>query len=77
MIAWSIAGAWPPPKHRSMPEPPSRSDGSRRSDESRPHARLQSKAVVVAVAAVVLFFTGLPLELVALGAAGVMLLGRM
>ncbi|HEX4146558.1 MAG TPA: anion transporter [Pirellulales bacterium] len=42
----------------------------------RAHARLQRKAVTVTVAAVVLFFTGLPLELVALGAAGVMLLGR-
>ena len=32
--------------------------------------------MVVTLAAVVLFFTGLPLELVALGAAGVLLLGR-
>ena len=36
----------------------------------------RAKAVTVALAAVLLFFTGLPLELVALGAAGVMLLGR-
>ena len=43
---------------------------------SRAHARLQVKAVVVAVTAVVLFFTGLPLELVALGAAAVVLLDR-
>jgi len=42
---------------------------------SRAHARLQAKAVTVAVVAVLLFFTGLPLELVALGAAGLMLLG--
>jgi Na+/H+ antiporter NhaD/arsenite permease-like protein len=40
------------------------------------HARLQIKAVVVTLAAVVLFFTGLPLELVALGAAAVVLLDR-
>jgi Na+/H+ antiporter NhaD/arsenite permease-like protein len=40
------------------------------------HARLQMKAVVVTLAAVVLFFTGLPLELVALGAAAVVLLDR-
>ena len=33
---------------------------------SRAHARLQIKAVAVTLAAVMLFFTGLPLELVAL-----------
>ncbi len=37
---------------------------------------LQRKSVAVALATVVLFFTGLPLELVALGAAAVLLLGR-
>src|ERR1700677_3091682 len=36
---------------------------------SRVHARLQIKAVAVTLGAVALFFTGLPLELVALGAA--------
>jgi Na+/H+ antiporter NhaD/arsenite permease-like protein len=41
---------------------------------SRRHARLQIKALAVTLAAVVLFFVGLPLELVALGAASVMLL---
>ena len=49
-------------------------------EEGRPrsgaHARLQIKALVVTFTAVVLFFTGLPLELVALGAAAVMLLDR-
>ncbi len=40
------------------------------------HARLQAKAAAVALAAVLLFFTGLPLELVALGAAAVVLLDR-
>jgi Na+/H+ antiporter NhaD/arsenite permease-like protein len=40
------------------------------------HGRLQVKAMVVTVAAVMLFFTGLPLELVALGAASVLLLDR-
>jgi Na+/H+ antiporter NhaD/arsenite permease-like protein len=40
------------------------------------HARLQIKSVVVALSAVLLFFTGLPLELVALGAAAVVLLDR-
>ncbi len=43
---------------------------------SRAHARLQVKAVAVTVIAVTLFFTGLPLELVALGAAAVLLLDR-
>jgi Na+/H+ antiporter NhaD/arsenite permease-like protein len=37
---------------------------------------LQRKGVAVALAAVVLFFTGLPLELIALGAAAALLLGR-
>jgi Na+/H+ antiporter NhaD/arsenite permease-like protein len=43
---------------------------------SRAHARLERKAVAVTLATVALFFTGLPLELVALGAAGILLLGR-
>jgi Na+/H+ antiporter NhaD/arsenite permease-like protein len=37
---------------------------------------LQFKSVAVTMVAVILFFTGLPLELVALGAAAVLLLGR-
>jgi Na+/H+ antiporter NhaD/arsenite permease-like protein len=43
---------------------------------SRVHVWLQAKSVAVTLAAVVLFFTGLPLEVIALGAAAVMLLGR-
>jgi Na+/H+ antiporter NhaD/arsenite permease-like protein len=43
---------------------------------SKAHDRLQVKAVVVTLATVALFFTGLPLELVALAAAGVVLLDR-
>src|SRR5207302_166069 len=43
---------------------------------SRTHARLQAKSVLVTLATVVLFFCGLPLELVALGAASVLLIGR-
>jgi Na+/H+ antiporter NhaD/arsenite permease-like protein len=38
--------------------------------------QLQYKSAIVTLAAVVLFFTGLPLELIALGAAAVLLLGR-
>jgi Na+/H+ antiporter NhaD/arsenite permease-like protein len=49
-------------------------------DEGMPrssrHAWLQIKAVVVTLTAVALFFTGLPLELVALGAAAFSLLDR-
>jgi Na+/H+ antiporter NhaD/arsenite permease-like protein len=37
---------------------------------------LQRKSVFVALATIVLFFTGLPLELIALGAAGVLLVSR-
>jgi Na+/H+ antiporter NhaD/arsenite permease-like protein len=43
---------------------------------SRVHAWLQAKSVSVALSAVVLFCVGLPLELVALGAAAVLLAGR-
>jgi Na+/H+ antiporter NhaD/arsenite permease-like protein len=48
-------------------------DGSPR---SRSHARLQIKSVLVTLVTVVLFFCGLPLELVALGAASVLLADR-
>jgi len=50
--------------------------GAERNNTSKRHARLQAKAVTIALAAVVLFFAGLPLELVALGAAGLTLLDR-
>ena len=43
---------------------------------SRAHARLQLKTAAITLAAVVLFFRRLPLELVALGAAAVVLLER-
>jgi Na+/H+ antiporter NhaD/arsenite permease-like protein len=42
----------------------------------RPHVWLRRKSVTVALITVGLFFTGLPLELIALGAAAVLLLGR-
>ena len=44
--------------------------------DSKSQRWLQRKSVAVTLAAVILFFTGLPLELVALGAAAVLLLGR-
>ncbi len=50
-----------------------KSSHSRRDGRFR---RLQRKAVLVTLAAIGLFFTGLPLELVALGAAAIMLLDR-
>ncbi len=40
------------------------------------HRWLRRKSVVVTLVTVILFFTGLPLELIALGAAAVLLLGR-
>jgi Na+/H+ antiporter NhaD/arsenite permease-like protein len=46
------------------------------SPRSRVHSWLQVKSVTVTLVAVGLFFTGLPLELIALGAAAVLVLGR-
>jgi Na+/H+ antiporter NhaD/arsenite permease-like protein len=51
------------------------SDGDELAD-SKSQRWLQRKSIAVTLAAVILFFTGLPLELVALGAAAVLLLGR-
>jgi Na+/H+ antiporter NhaD/arsenite permease-like protein len=48
--------------------------GQKRSHHSRNHTRVRWKAIAVTATAVVLFFAGLPLELVALGAAAVVLL---
>ncbi|MDB5389236.1 MAG: anion transporter [Planctomycetaceae bacterium] len=55
------------------PSTPNADEGKPR---SRAHARLQFKTGAITLVAVVLFFTGLPLELVALGAAAVVLLDR-
>jgi Na+/H+ antiporter NhaD/arsenite permease-like protein len=44
--------------------------------DSPGHRRLQRKSVAIGLVTVLLFFTGLPLELIALGAAAVMLVGR-
>jgi Na+/H+ antiporter NhaD/arsenite permease-like protein len=41
------------------------------------HRRLQCKSGAITLATIALFFTGLPLELIALGAASVLLLSRM
>lgn len=49
-------------------------NNSKKSHQSRKHTRLRVKAVIVTLVAVALFFTGLPLELVALGAAAVVLM---
>lgn len=64
-------------------EPPLESpaeNGGRGASERRPagaaHRWLLQKSVAVTLATVVLFFTGLPLELIALGAAAVLLIGR-
>jgi len=45
-------------------------------DSTEPQPWLQRKSVAITLAAVVLFFSGMPLELVALGAAAALLLGR-
>ena len=52
----------------------SSSSGDRDAASSRSHRWLRYKSVAVTLAAMVLFFTGLPLELIALGAASVLLL---
>ena len=59
--------------NEDTPDNGGRGEGSPRSGR---HSRLQIKEVVVTLATVVLFFTGLPLELVALGAAAIVLLDR-
>jgi Na+/H+ antiporter NhaD/arsenite permease-like protein len=61
------------PRQDETPDGEGRKVGASRSPR---HARLQVKAVAVTLAAVALFFTGLPLEFVALGAAAVVLLDR-
>jgi len=72
-------GRLAPPREQETPgkdETPDEGGTGEGAPRSRGHARLQVKAVVVTLAAVALFFTGLPLELVALGAASVVLLDR-
>ncbi len=61
------------PKQDARPAPGG-VDGAPRSGR---HARLQAKGVFVTLVTVALFFCGLPLELVALGAAAVLLAGRL
>jgi Na+/H+ antiporter NhaD/arsenite permease-like protein len=67
------------PKDQQAPEgneTPATGNNVEGTPRSRAHARLQVKAGLVTLAAIGLFFTGLPLELVALGAAAVVLLDR-
>lgn len=68
----------PPTKKLDAHKEKTRADGDSRdgTPRSRGHTRLQFKAAAVTLAAVTLFCTGLPLELVALAAAAVMLLDR-
>jgi Na+/H+ antiporter NhaD/arsenite permease-like protein len=63
---------WKPNPQGSEPEKSS----NPRDTPRRAQRWLQRKSVTVAILAVALFFTGLPLELVALGAASVLLLDR-
>lgn len=55
---------------------PVEAPGAEKFSDSRAHRWLRMKASVVTLATVLLFFTGLPLEIIALGAAAVLLLGR-
>ncbi len=68
----------PPPKDPAAGNNGNGANGNRRngSPRSRVHSWLQVKSVTVTLVAVGLFFTGLPLEMIALGAAAVLLLGR-
>jgi Na+/H+ antiporter NhaD/arsenite permease-like protein len=66
---------------RSREDQPSCANGGNGETNSRrplraPHLWLLRKSIVVTLVTLVLFFTGLPLELIALGAAAVLLLGR-
>ncbi len=61
------------PAGTPLPEKSVEHDGDR---HRRPNTWLLTKSVVVTVAAVVAFFLGMPIALVALGAAAVLLLGR-
>src|SRR5262249_26017086 len=60
----------------SLTATPVRHDRHDRRRRSRAHLWLQRKSVTVTLVTVGLFFTGLPLELVARGAAALLLLGR-
>jgi Na+/H+ antiporter NhaD/arsenite permease-like protein len=63
-----------PGNERTLPE--SNPVGDLQFSICRGHRWLQHKSVAITLITVVLFFTGLPLELVALGAAAVLLMGR-
>jgi Na+/H+ antiporter NhaD/arsenite permease-like protein len=66
-------------RSESSGEPPVENGSEANSDHRplrAPHRWLLRKSVAVTLATVVLFFTGLPLELIALGAAAVLLIGR-
>ena len=77
VIAWVYRRALTAPKEQAVAEPAA---GERPDPAQRPlrngHRWLLRKSVAVTLVAVVLFFTGLPVALVALGAAAVLLLGR-
>jgi Na+/H+ antiporter NhaD/arsenite permease-like protein len=77
VIAWVYRGALAASGKSALTRP---TDEGRPDPVQRPlrngHLWLLRKSVAVTLAAVVLFFAGLPVALVALGAAGVLLLGR-
>ena len=64
-------------KSDSIPGPTTSQETRRETPlDSKAHRWLQRKSVAITLLAVILFFTGLPLELVALGAAALLLMGR-
>jgi Na+/H+ antiporter NhaD/arsenite permease-like protein len=74
VIAFVYRGRLNPPKEGYKVAANGGGDNGARRDRAR--AALRAKAVTVTVATVALFFCGLPLELVALGAASILLVDR-
>ena len=80
VVLWVYRSQLAAPKEQAAPgtEDESTEEGNGEViPRSRGRARLEIKAVAVTLATVALFFAGLPMELVALGAAAVLLLDRM
>jgi Na+/H+ antiporter NhaD/arsenite permease-like protein len=74
VIAFVYRGKLVPPKETNRATESGSENGARR---DRARAALRVKSATVTVVTVILFFCGLPLELVALGAASVLLIDRL
>ena len=75
MVAWVYRSALQPANGQEGPE--NSTDGQQSHPPSAAHNRLLVKSLTVTLGAVALFFAGAPMEVVALGAAALLLLGRM